>query len=146
MKSVVIYDSAFGNTKKIAEIIGKAVNAKVVSVREVQASDLEEFELIIVGSPINAWRPLPSITDFLNSIKKGSLEGIKATTFDTRVKLFIHGDAMNKMANSLKESGADIFIAPEAFYVQGGKEDSLLEGEVEKAQEWAKSIINKLAV
>lgn len=139
MKTLVIYDSAFGNTKKIAEEIAKALNGQVKLVSDFKKSDLENIELLIVGSPINGWMPLPSIMAFLNSFASDELKNIKATAFDTRVKLFIHGDAKEKIAKNLERAGANIITDPEAFYVKG-KDGPLFDGELERASTWAKSI------
>lgn len=139
MKSCVIYDSAFGNTKTVAQTIAAALNAQLLPVQAVKKADLEGVELLIVGSPINGWMPLPTITNFLQSLKPGELKGVKASAFDTRVKLFIHGDAKNKIAASLKKAGATIAAPPAAFYVQGTK-GPLLAGELDRAKAWAASI------
>lgn len=143
MKTLIIYDSAFGNTKQIADEIGKELKAKIISVKDFQKSDLDNLDLLIVGSPINGWRPLPTIIEFLNSFKPNDLKNIQATTFDTRVKLFIHGDAKNKIAKFLENAGATIITQPEAFYVIGSK-GPLFEGELDRASKWGQVIITKL--
>lgn len=76
---------------------------------------------------------------FLASLSKDELKGLKAATFDTRVKIFIHGDAAKKISQKLVEAGAEIVGKPQAFFVKR-KEGPLFEGEIEKATKWAKSI------
>ncbi len=76
---------------------------------------------------------------FLESLSKDQLKGIKAAAFDTRVKLFIHGDAAKKIAKALEDAGAEIVAEPQAFFVKG-KEGPLLDGEIERASQWAKSL------
>ena len=139
MKISVIFDSNFGNTKKIAETIANELATKAVSVSDFDKKELEDISLLIVGSPINAWRPTEKINRFLDRISKNKLEGVKAASFDTRVKIFFHGDAAKKIAKKLEKAGAKIIIEPEAFFVKG-KEGPLLKGEIEKAKEWAKKI------
>lgn len=145
MKTLVIYDSSFGNTKRVAEEIGKNLghDVKVIFVNDFKKADLEGVELLIVGGPINAWRPTMPMMEFLNSLGKDELKGIKATTFDTRVKLFIHGDAKDKIAGVLEKAGAEIIIESQAFYVKG-KEGPLFDGELKRAEGWAKEIARKL--
>lgn len=143
MKSLIVYDSAFGNTKLVAERIAEVLSSKLVNVKDFKELDLKDIDLILVGSPINGWRPLPSIVSFLESLKPGKLNGLKATSFDTRVKLFIHGDAKDKIAKSLKQTGAEIITEPQAFYVKGSN-GPLLESEIEKAKDWANEIKTKL--
>jgi flavodoxin len=142
MKALVIYDSNLGNTKLIAETIAEALGegTRAISVTDVKADDLSGVELLIVGSPIIGWKPTVRMQEFLAGLAPGQLKGIKVTTFDTRVKLFIHGDAAKEMAKRLRELGAEIIAEPMPFYVKG-KEGPLFEGEEEKAREWAKKLI-----
>jgi len=138
MKCLVIYDTNFGSTKMIAEIIAKKLNSKAIKVTDIKDSDFSGLDTIVVGSPIIGWRPSENMLAFLEKIKFKQLEGIKAFTFDTRVKLFIHGDAMKKIANYLKNKGARV-IDSKAFYVKD-KNGGLLEGELKLAEKWAQEI------
>lgn len=141
MKALVIFDTNFGNTKMIAETIAKELgnDTKAISVSDFNIKDLEGIELFVVGSPIIGWRPSERMGKFLDSLTKDQLKGIKATAFDTRVKLFIHGDAAGKISKKLDEAGAEIIAKPMAFFVKG-KEGPLLDGEIEKAIQWAKRL------
>lgn len=65
--------------------------------------------------------------------------GKKAASFDTRLKLFIHGEAAIKIANALKKAGAEIVGKPGAFFVKT-KEGPMVDGEIEKAKDWAKRL------
>lgn len=143
MKILIIFDSNFGNTKKIAEVIASELNARAVSVSDFNEKDLERINLLIVGSPINGWRPTEKINKFLNGFSKNQLKGVRAASFDTRVKLFIHGDAAKKISKKLKDAGAEIIVEPQAFYVKG-KEGPLLAGEIERVKNWAREIKSKL--
>ena len=146
MKTLVLYDSNFGNTKAIAEEIAKnfADDVKVLSVKQFEVPYLNDIELLIVGSPINGWRPTEAVVELLHSLKDKITPGLKFTTFDTRVKLFIHGDAKNKMADILTSLGAKLIVEPQAFYV-GGKKGPMLDGELEKVDKWAELIKLKLS-
>lgn len=142
MKTLIIFDSNFGNTKIIAETIAKELNAKAVSVSDFDTKDLEGIDLLVVGSPINAWRPSEKMIKFLAGLNSGQLNGLKAAAFDTRVKIFFHGDAAKKIEKYLKEAGAKIIIEPQAFFVNG-KEGPLIDGQIEKAIEWARMMKSK---
>ena len=144
MKAVVVFDSNQGNTRKIAETLAKELGegTKAISVSDFNIKDLNGIDLIIAGSPIIGWKPTEKMDKFLSDLDKDQLKGIKAASFDTRVKLFIHGDAMEKISDKLKNAGSEIIIKPQAFIVQG-KETVLADGEIEKAVKWAKSIKTK---
>lgn len=141
MKALAIFDTSFGNTKIIAETIARELgnDIKAISVTDFNNNELEGTDLLVVGSPIIGWKPSERMGNFLASLSKDQLKGIKAATFDTRVKIFFHGDAAKKIAQKLKEAGAEIIVKPQAFFVKG-KEGPLIDGEIEKAIEWAKTI------
>lgn len=143
MKTLVIYDSNFGNTKLIASEIAKNISkdAQLVSINNFNQSDLRGVDLLIVGSPIIGWRPTEKMSAFLKSLDGKIDGGFKFTSFDTRVKLFIHGDAKDQIAKLLANIGGSQITTPKEFFVKD-KEGPLLKGEVEKAAAWAKEIIS----
>lgn len=143
MNTLVIYDSVYGNTKLIAHAIGSGLgaNTPVVAVADVKPEMLNGVGLLVVGSPINAWRPTVKISAFLSNLKPGQLAGVKAVAFDTRVKLFIHGNAAKLIADALVRAGATMIGDPEGFIVKG-KEGPLADREIERATEWAKRLIS----
>lgn len=145
MKAVVVYDSAYGNTKTIAEALASRLGSKAaaVPVDRFDAGKVQSGDLLVVGSPINGWRPTPKIMKALADLAARGLTGVRAAAFDTRVKLFIHGDAAKKMTRALKEAGASIVASPMAFYVKGS-EGPLLEGEADRAATWAERLLADL--
>jgi flavodoxin len=144
MKALVIFDTSFGNTKIIAETIAKELgnDTKAILISDFNNNELEGIDLLVVGSPIIGWKPSERMGKFLANLGKDQLKGFKAATFDTRVKIFFHGDAAKKIAQTLKEAGAGIIVEPQAFLVKG-KEGPLIDGEIEKAIEWVKTIKTK---
>ena len=145
MKALILFDSVYGNTKKIAETVAKELgkDVKIVSVSDFKSKDLTGINLLVVGSPILAFRPSEKTGKFLASLSSGQLKGVKAAAFDTRVRIFFHGDAAGKIANGLKQAGAEIVAEPCGFIVEG-KEGPLANDAVAKAKEWAASIRLKI--
>jgi flavodoxin len=139
MTSLVIYDSLFGNTKKVAETIAEELKGKAVNIRDFKNEMLEGISLLIVGSPINGWRPTKSITKFLSSLPAESLKGINTAAFDTRIEIFFSGDASGKIDKLLASLGGKSISKPGKFYVKG-KEGPLIDGELENVKFWAKEI------
>ena len=144
MKALVIYDSNFGNTKRIAETIAEKLGegVRVLQVSDFSKKEIEGNELLVVGSPVNGWRPTEKINKFLEGFSNGQLEGIKAAAFDTKFKNPIAGNASKRISKSLKEAGAEIVAKPQSFFVKGSK-GPLTDGEIEKAAKWAASITNR---
>jgi flavodoxin len=141
MKSLVIYDSTHGNTKIIAETIAKELgdDAVAMTVSDFKLDYLQEVKFLVVGSPVIAWQPTTKMNEFLAKFKKKQLDGFKGAAFDTRVTLFIHGDAAGKMAVELARAGAVVVTEPMGFKVNG-KEGPLLDGEIERAAAWGRSL------
>ena len=145
MKVLIVYDSMYGNTEKIARAIGGAMTGEVKVLRATEANPAEvgSFDLLIVGSPTQGGRPLPAIRGFLDKVTKTSLKGIKVAAFDTRVSakwVGIFGYAAGKIARGLKTKGGTLILSPEGFFVKGVK-GPLKEGELERATSWTKGML-----
>jgi len=147
MKVLIVYDSVYGNTEKIARAIAEAITpsneVKVLRAGEANPSELASIDLLIVGSPTHAGRPTPAIQDLLNKVPKLSLQGINVAAFDTRIptKLVrVFGYAAGRIAGNLKRKGGTLIASPEGFFVTGSK-GPLKEGELERAAGWAKGML-----
>ena len=146
MTMLVVFDTTYGNTKIIADTIASTLgnDARAVPVDRISPSDFDGVDLLVVGSPIIAWRPTQKMQAFLNTLREGTLTGVKAAAFDTRVKLFIHGDAARKISRTLEKAGAQIVAEPQGFIVTG-REGPLAEGEVDRAASWADTFMQNTA-
>ncbi|MDP2932444.1 MAG: flavodoxin family protein [Chloroflexota bacterium] len=147
MKALIVFDSVYGNTEKIAKAIAGAISGdvKVLRASEVNPSELEFIDLLIVGSPTQGGRPTLATQDFLDKVSKPAIKGINVAAFDTRfsTKLVgIFGYTAGKIADSLKRNGGNLLASPGAFFVKG-KEGPLKEGELEHAASWAKEILKR---
>lgn len=152
-EKLVVYDSVFGNTEKIAEAIGETLeDALVINVTKVTQENLENLKILFVGSPTRAFRPTPATMTFIKGLGANALVGVKTATFDTRIpyeqaesgflqfmiKLFGYADA--KIAKALAKAGGDLALPSEGFGVSG-TEGPVIEGELERAQAWARGIL-----
>jgi flavodoxin I len=147
MKALIVYDSVYGNTEKIAGAIAEAITppdeVKVLRAGEANPSDLASIDLLIVGSPTHGGRPTPAVQDLLNKDPKLSLQGINVAAFDTRnmTKLVrVFGYAAGRIAGNLERKGGTLVASPEGFFVTSTK-GPLKEGELERAAAWAKGIL-----
>jgi flavodoxin len=147
MKALIVYDSVYGNTEKIARAIAAALTpsgeVKVLRAGEVNPSELASVDLLIVGSPTQGGRPTKAIQEFLNKLPESAVKGLNVAAFDTRFStrlVGIFGYAAGKIAVSLKTKGGTLILPPEAFFVKG-KEGPLKEGELERAAGWAERLL-----
>jgi len=156
MDALVIYDSVFGNTEKVALAIGQSLlergGVKTLSVAQVTLEMLAGVDLLVIGSPTRSFRPTEGMTKLINSLDKSQLAGQRVATFDTRIALetidssalrFIvntGGYAATTIAKALKKKGANLIASPEGFLVTG-EQGPLKDGELERAAEWAKQLL-----
>ena len=145
MKALIVYDSLYGSTEKIAKAIGGAIagDVRVLRVGEANHSELESIDLLIIGSPTQGGRPTPAIQEFLDKIPEATLKSINVAAFDTRLStklVGIFGYAAGKIASSLKAKGGTLILPPEGFFVKGGKAP-LKDGELGRAAAWAKVLL-----
>ena len=157
MKTLVINDSVFGNTEKvartIAESLGSRSSVEIFQAGKVTPEQLMGMDLLVVGSPTRGFRPTEDVTNLLNRIRSKALSGVKVAAFDTRFKAdeldsaglrFVvktGGYAAKRIADRLKKAGGDLIVPPEGFYVED-TEGPLKPSELERAAAWATSILD----
>ncbi len=160
MRTLLIYDSVFGNTGKIAKSIetGIAQHCDIVSCSIANATieQLTNVDLLVIGSPTRGFRPTEPMKAFLAKIAPELIANIHVATFDTRIDLktiksgffrFVvnkGGYAADGMKKQFKKMGAKSIVAAEGFLVTG-EEGPLKEGELERAENWGKQLVENLA-
>jgi flavodoxin len=155
MKALVVYDSVFGNTEKVAQAIAGSLGTSALPVGEVTLEMLSGLDLWVVGSPTRGFRPTEDIAKLLNGLNKNQLDGMRVAAFDTRILLdtidskalrFIvdkGGYAASTISKILQKKGGELIADPEGFLVTG-EEGPLKEGELERATAWALQLPEKL--
>ena len=159
MKTAVIYYSFTGNTHRVAQVIidilknkgEEAIAVRIRPLKEVTSFlgqckeaffakkpelyktllDLGDFDRVILGSPVWAFRPAPAINSYLE--KCSSLEGKEAISFVTYGSGAGKGRALGIMKRGLEAKGAR--IAGTMSFQQG-------EG-VEKCKEKLSNMLNR---
>jgi flavodoxin len=144
MKTVVIYDSVFGNTEQVAKRIADVIpgTVKVVKVGGASLLDLGTADLVVVGSPTVGGRATRPMQEFVESIPKSVAEKVHLAAFDTRISMKfaqMFGYAATRMADALAQKGGALKLPPEGFIVKG-RNGPLAEGELDRASAWGKTI------
>jgi flavodoxin len=157
MNTLIVYDSAFGNTEKVAKAIGGAFSpdhaVAVLRASEASAAALASVDLLIVGSPTQGGRATPAIQEFISKIPADGLKNVQVTAFDTRFSaqergfalrllMGLLGYAAGRIANSLQAKGGSLATPPEGFIVED-KEGPLKAGELERAAGWAAQVMGQ---
>jgi flavodoxin I len=145
MKTIIIYDSQYGFTEQIAKAMGKALgkDARVVKVTQVKAADIADYSLVLVGSPTQGGRPTPAVATFIDNLPENVFAGKRLAAFDTRLKAVfakVFGYAAPRIEAAIKAKGGNVTAQPQGFFVKGAK-GPLVDGELERADVWVKSIV-----
>jgi flavorubredoxin len=128
VKSLVVYDSTYGNTENIAKALVMGLESSMVKVDIVNSEmakfyDLNAVDLLCVGSPVHVWRASKPVKEFLERLKsmKG-LTGKKAFVFDTKFSEGkLAGSAGRKIEKELKDLGLIILKPSQSGIVKGWK-------------------------
>ena len=158
MRALILYDSAYGNTEKIAQAIAHAMapkyKADAVPIWDANVTDLITSDLIVVGSPTQGGRPTAALQRYLTNLPVNILNGTRVAAFDTRFGpdhgfmlwqlTKILGFAATRIAKLLKTKRGTLVAPPKGFIVKD-KEGPLQKGEIEQAERWAKNLVHHTA-
>jgi flavodoxin len=142
MKTLVVYETGYGNTERLARAIAEALHehgeARVSPVRGISELRAGEVDLLVVGAPTQLHGLPDGMRELLEGVPKGKLRGVRALAFDTRYRgpRFVRGSAAKDIAELLRNLGCRLLAPPESFFVKG-EEGPLEPGEEYRAQAWA---------
>ena len=143
MKAIIIFDSRYGNTEKIARsfeagLKQAGVQTVCVNAKDVPVDSLKQYDLICVGAPTEAFTASRSIKEFLGKLKGVNLAGKYGFAFDTKLDSRLSGSAAKFIEKALSNQGLKILAPRESAIVFSMKEKGattgaeLKEGEEEK--------------
>lgn len=167
MKALIVFESMFGNTEKVARAVADGLkgqmDVELVRAAEAPAPVLELVDLIVVGGPTHAFSMTRSSTregavqqgahadaaaggirEWIDRLHAGPHSELVAT-FDTRVAKVKHmpGSAAKAAARAVRKRGYNGLGRPESFFVEDVA-GPLLDGEVARAQEWGHQLVTAL--
>jgi hypothetical protein len=169
MDALVVYESMFGNTQKIAEAVAEGLATRMrTEVTEVDSAPThvgQEIALLVVGGPTHAFSmsrastrqsaaqqaagPLVSrgkgVREWLATLSTSSA-ALGWAVFDTRVaKPRLPGSAARAVARRLRRLGVRSVAPVQSFYVTG-TQGPLAEGELDRARRWGESLAASFSV
>jgi flavodoxin len=107
-KALIIYDSIYGNTKKVAMALSRGLEAGGIYVDSKFVSDckpdeLEDYDIIGIGGPTHFHGISKSIKLFLSKLEKIELKNKTGFAFETKAEVPLAGSAGKKIMKSLKK-------------------------------------------
>jgi flavodoxin len=150
MNTLVIHFSKFGNTQKVAEAIAERLSrngaVRVISTDELKTPDLKGLDLLVIGTPTHRMNLPEDVRPVFERLPRRLLPKTPVAAFDTSYKMspfLARFTAAKKLARKLRKLGGKRVVRPETFHVME-KEGPLYDGELERAEKWADTILKKL--
>jgi menaquinone-dependent protoporphyrinogen IX oxidase len=156
MKGIVIYDSSYGNTRKIGETIAETlkesgIEVDAVYVKDVKKLSANDYDFLVLGSPTRAGTMSFTVKGFLGKMKSKEWVNKPFAAFDTENPENIeqariqnkNWSAAEKIAEKLKEKQMNQPLPVLKAVVLGWK-GPLQEGEIERTKEYARELAAKL--
>jgi flavodoxin len=150
MNALVVYFSKFGNTQKIAEAIAEELeheaSVQVISSDRLSASVLQNVDLVIMGTPTHRMNLPEEVRPVFERIPRRILHKTPIAAFDTSYKMspfLSRFTAAKKLVQKLRKMGGKRIVPPETFHVVE-REGPLYDGELKRARNWTRIILDKL--
>jgi hypothetical protein len=167
MRALVVYESMYGDTKRVADAIAdglaRHLPVETVEVSLAPLSIESNIDLLVVGGPTHVHGMTTPFTR-AQAIKQAKTEivspgigirewlehlqptapAIPAATFDTRLKgaAILTGSAASGYAKRLRDASFKLIAPAESFFIaaKAAQGDALLEGELEHARAWGEEL------
>ncbi|HTZ44739.1 MAG TPA: flavodoxin domain-containing protein [Jatrophihabitans sp.] len=171
MRTLVVYESIYGNTRQLAEAIAdgcrQAGDASAIRLAEANPGSFADLGLLVLGAPTHAWglsragtrkaavanpakgsppaeaaADQPGMRELLAELPRLECPG---AAFDTRLKApgWLTGHAAHGIAHRLRQHGVQVLGRPESFFVT--KQNQLRAGELERARAWGVELTERRA-
>lgn len=147
MQALVVYDSQFGNTEKIALAIASALRefgqVQAVHADPERPVELNGVDLLVVGGPTQNMKATAGIRTFVDTLSPAQLSTLSIACFDTRYRQpqIFTGSAADALAKNLAKIGVSPLAPAESFFVSR-KAGPLVDGELDRAAAWARTLAN----
>jgi flavorubredoxin len=127
IKAIIMFDTRYGNTEKIAKSLERGLNQTgietvCVNTRDVTVDLLKQYDMIGVGAPTQFMTASRPMKKFLGKLKSMNLFGKYGFAFDTKFDSRMSGSAAKFIEEKLKNLGLEIITPRESAIVFGMNE------------------------
>lgn len=156
MKGIVIYDTSYGNTKRIAETIAETLKESgtevdLYYVKDVKKLNGNDYDFLVLGSPTKFGTMSLAIRFFLGKVKSEEWMNKPFAAFDTENPENIERaqaenkewSAAEKISEKLRDKKMKQLL-PVLKAVVFGQKGPLKEGETERTRDYAGELAIKL--
>jgi flavorubredoxin len=122
MRAIVLFDTLFGNTEKIAASIARGladagVEARAANIKAADTGELASYDLVALGAPTQYFTASKPLKEFLALLKDVDLKGKAGFAFDTKLESRFSGSAAKFIEKKLEELGLEIIRPRESAIV-----------------------------
>jgi menaquinone-dependent protoporphyrinogen IX oxidase len=151
MKGIVVYDTSYGNTEKIAEAIAETLEESgmevdLFNVKNVRKLGAKDYNFLVLGSPTRFGTMSFAIRFFLGKVKSEEWMNKPFIAFDTENPENMEKkewSAAEKIAERLRDKKMNQLL-PVLKAAVLGQEGPLKEGEIERTKDYARELAIKL--
>jgi flavorubredoxin len=151
-KTILIYESKYGNTKIVAERImqglktKKGMEADLKELKEVDTNKIPSYDVIMIGSPNHMGGPTRGIKKFIHKLGKLDLKKKQVAVFDTCSGDKALGQAVMKMEKSIAEKAPGLKILSSGLSIRvKGMKGPIVEEDLPKCEEFGRAIASKIS-
>jgi menaquinone-dependent protoporphyrinogen IX oxidase len=151
VKGIVVFDTSYGNTKKIAETISETLKESGIEVdafyvKDAKKLSAKDYSFLVLGSPTKWGTMSFTFRGFLGKVKSEEWMNKPFAAFDTENPENIErkeGSAAEKSAEKLREKQMNQLVPVLKAVVLGWK-GPLQEGEIERTKDYARELAIRL--
>ena len=129
-RTIVLYDTLFGNTERIAKAIARGVQrhgeVDCLNIKNADPDRLSHYSLVAVGAPTQAFSASKPMKEFLARLEEKNLAGRYGFAFDTKLDSRFSGSAAKYIESRLQDIGLEMIRPRASAIVKGGTKDAVL--------------------
>ena len=143
MKGAIVYDSYYGNTRKVAEALRDGLattahSADVLNAKETGKLEAGDYDFLLLGGPTRMFRASRESMKFAQRLPR-SWTGKPFATFDTELLVYRGPSGASLLAKALTVRGLVQAAEPLVTHVTGGK-GPLADDALFKAKTYAETL------
>jgi len=142
----VVYESRYGNTKRVAETIVEGmrdaggIEASLSNVKDVDLNTIVNYDAILLGGPNHLGGSTRSTKKFIDKLSNLPLEGKRFALFDTYMGNDVE-KAVRKMEQRIREKAPALKMLARGLSIQvQGMKGPIVDAELPKCKEFGTAI------
>jgi flavodoxin len=157
VKVLISYDTKYGNTEKVANLIAEGItstNGNEVIVNNVKNIELKKdnsYDLLLFGSPVHFGKHVSSVKKFINKLPKGQLKANSYAIFNTYMEgdpekteegVCSYSNMVEKIEKQISEKMPNLTkVSPGLFIKVNGMKGPIADKDLPKCKEFGSNLV-----